>query len=312
MVHLQSNSYGKQRVRLTKVLRGKAPDGSPLHEVQEYTVQIMLHGDFEAIYTHGDNANCGPTDTMKNTVYAIARQTSFDSPEHFGLALTSRFIDHFPQVHAADVQIEMSRWRRIEVEGQAHPFAFMKQHGQRTAAVTRRRTEGPSDLSVAGGVSGLEVFKSSGSAFGGFFRDEFTTLPDTDERILATTVDAVWNYLHTPGLAAGEIAFNEAWDTSYQAITEVFATHNSPSLQATLFVMGEEMLKRTPTISDVSFTMPNQHHILFDLTPFELDNPDQIYYGTDSPFGIITGTVARGAQPGTTTSTASASTVARQ
>lgn len=293
MVHLQSNSYGKQRVRLTKVLREKAPDGSPLHELQEYTVEIMLHGDFEAIYTQGDNANCGPTDTMKNTVYAIARQTSFDSPEVFGLALSARFIDRFPQVHAADAQITMNRWKRIEVEGQSHPFAFVKEHGQRTATVTRRRAAAPGDLSVAGGVTGLEVFKSSGSAFSGFFREEFTTLPDTEERILATTVDATWNFTHSPALAAGELDFNQAWQTNFQTITEVFATHNSPSLQATLYHMGEEVLRRTPEILDVSFTMPNQHHILFDLAPFELDNPDEIYYGTDSPFGIITGTVAR-------------------
>lgn len=297
MAYLQRNSYGKQRVRLTKVLRETGLDGSPRHELQEYTVEIMLHGDFEAIYTQGDNANCGPTDTMKNTVYAIARRTSFNSPESFGLALSARFIERFPQVQCAEVAVEMQLWQRIEVEGRPHPYAFIKQHGRRTAAVTRSRTPGPDGLKVAGGITGMEVFKSSGSAFSGFYKDEYTTLAETHERILATTVDAVWDYtpdaVSTAGMTAAGTEFNTAWDKCYHTITQVFAGHNSPSLQATLYLMGEQILERVTALSAVSFSMPNQHHILFDLSAFELDNPNQIYYGTDSPFGIITGTVTR-------------------
>jgi urate oxidase len=331
MTHLTHNSYGKRRVRLTKVSRRRN-----VHEVHEYTVDVTLHGDFQAIYTEGDNSACVPTDTMKNTVYAIARRTDFSAPEEFGLALTEHFLSRFPQVASVAVDITMERWRRISVDGSPHPFAFVKSHGKRTATVERCRAAGaepseaavtggagaagaagaaggaggagaagaagaaggpaeptadPRVLRVTGGITGMEIFKSSDSAFSGFYRDEYTTLAETEDRILATSVDATWVYApdHT---RSGE-AYNRVWTIAEEAILQVFATHESPSLQATLHEMGGRLLRDAPEVASVQFSMPNQHHILFDLSPFGLDNENEIFYGTDSPFGIITGEVSR-------------------
>lgn len=310
MAKLTRNSYGKRRVRLTKVSRREK-----VHEVHEYTVDVTLHGEFQAIYTEGDNSSCVATDTMKNTVYAVARRTDFSAPEEFGLALTERFLSRYPQVGTVTVDISMERWKRISVDGSPHPFAFVKSHGKRTAGVERWRASGeePSEaaaagsaldglsdasapvsseaLRVTGGIAGMEVFKSSDSAFSGFQRDEYTTLAETEDRILATTVDATWIYVpdHT---RTGE-AYNAVWHSAEEAILRIFATHESPSLQATLYEMGNRLLNDAPEVASVDFSMPNQHHILFDLSPFEMDNENEIFYGTDSPFGIITGEVSR-------------------
>lgn len=283
MAHLIENSYGKERVRLTKVARGGGR-----HEVHEYAVEVMLHGKFAEVYTDGNNAACIPTDTMKNSVYAVAKKTSFEAPEEFALAVVDHFRSRYEQVDGVDVGIAMERWRRIRVDGAPHPHAFVKEHGRRTAFVSH---EGDAAARVRGGISGMEVFKSAGSGFSGFHQDELTTLPETDERILATTVDAVWSY-RADGLSGAE--YNSAFDEGERIIAEVFATHDSPSLQATLFRMGERMLEALPRIGSVRFSMPNQHHILFDLERFGMENDSEIFYGTDSPSGIITGTVTRG------------------
>lgn len=286
---LSENSYGKERVRLTKVARN-----GERHEVYEYAVEVMLHGKFAEIYTDGDNAACIPTDTMKNSVYAVAKRTRFEAPEEFGIALGAWFLARYEQVEGIEVRVTMERWRRIIVDGVSHPYAFVKAHGQRTAGVTQTRGDG-GGAQVCGGIAGMEVFKSSGSGFSGFHQDELTTLPETDERVLATTVDAVWSY------GAGELTgaeYNAGFETGERVIADVFATHDSPSLQATLFRMGERMLEEIPRVDSVSFTMPNQHHILFDLDRFGMDNQNEIFYGTDSPYGVITGTVARSSQGG--------------
>jgi urate oxidase len=298
MAYLRSNSYGKQRVRLTKVVRGSAPDkNDPIdperHEVHEYAVDIMLYGSFDAVYTDGDNASCVPTDTMRNTVYAIAGQTEFASPEQFGLALTARFISRFDHIDNVEVDITAEIWKRIHVAGAPHNHSFVKGRDTRTVSVARNRNqETAADVTIRSGISSLEIFKSTGSGFTGFYRDEYTTLLPTTDRILATTVEARWtNSLSEE--AAAEYDFNRAWDTVEQTILEVFATHESPSLQATLYVMGETVLERVPEIASIEFVMPNQHHIRFDLSAFGLENENSVFYGTDSPSGVITGAVSR-------------------
>jgi len=293
MAELRENSYGKQRVRLTRIAR-EEPTGSgpPVHHVYEYTVEIMLHGAFDRVYTHADNSTCVPTDTMKNTVYAVARTSRFSSPEQFAEVLSARFIDRFEQVEAVDVEVEAQRWRRIEVDGAPHPHAFEKEHGTRTARISRRGADAASsELSISGGIRGMEVFKSTGSGFTGFYHDEYTTLPETTDRILATTVDAEWQYVSGVDIAGTD--FNPVWETIHRTVARVFAEHDSPSLQATLWEMGTAVIDGVSLVDSISFSMPNQHHIPFDLSAFGLDNPSEIFYGTDSPFGIITGTVAR-------------------
>jgi urate oxidase len=293
MAELRDNSYGKQRVRLTRIVREEpTATDQPVHHVYEYTVEIMLHGAFDRVYTHADNSACIPTDTMKNTVYAVARTSRFSSPEQFAEALSARFIDRFEQVEAVEVDVEAQRWRRIEVDGEPHPHAFEKEHGTRTARISRRGADAAaSEVSLSGGIRGMEIFKSTGSGFTGFYHDEYTSLPETADRILATTVDADWKYVAGVDIAGTD--FDPVWETIHRILARVFAEHESPSLQATLWEMGTAVIDGVSLVESISFSMPNQHHIRFDLSAFGLDNPNEVFYGTDSPFGIITGTVSR-------------------
>lgn len=280
MARLADNSYGKSRVRLTKVIR----DGET-HSLLELTVQIALGGEFERVYTHGDNSPCIPTDTMKNTVYALAKRTSFECGEEFGRILAAHFLGSFGHVDWVEISIEQALWSRIEVDGRQHEHAFQRAgSGTRTAFVREKRGERPL---IRGGLTGLDVIKTTRSGFDGFLRDQFTTLPETTDRILATIVDASWDY----GARAGD--FNAIFDAARRTILEAFATHDSRSVQQTLYAMGEILLARVPEIDSVSFTMPNQHRILVNLQPFGLSNENEIFTATSEPYGLIKGTVTR-------------------
>ncbi len=280
MARLTENSYGKSRVRLTKVVR----EGET-HSLFELTVQITLGGAFERIYTDGDNSSCIPTDTMKNTVYALAKATDFDSAEEFGRILASHFLESFGHVDWVEISMEQTLWSRIEVDGTPHAHAFQKEGSAvRTAFVRGKR--GSATL-IRAGLAGLDVIKTTRSRFAGFLKDRYTTLPETTDRIFATIVDATWDYGARPA------DFNAVFETARETILEAFATHDSLSVQQTLYAMGEALLARIPEISSVSFTMPNQHRLLVNLQPFGMTNENEIFTATSEPYGLIKGTVAR-------------------
>ncbi|HET6452696.1 MAG TPA: urate oxidase [Spirochaetia bacterium] len=293
MTRLADNSYGKCGVRLTKVSRAGAQ-----HVLQEYTVQVALGGAFGAVYTDGDNSSCIPTDTMKNTVYALARTNEFDCPEAFAGILSDHFL-RFDQVAWAEVSIDEQGWSRITVDGAAHPHSFTRQgSGVRTARVRRER--GAS--SHWGGIRGLEVLKTTRSSFTGFFKDRFTTLPESTDRIFATAVDAEWEYAAgqagagraggaAPNGGAGTLA--GTFEAARAALLETFALHDSASVQQTLYAMGEALLARCPLVRSVSLRMPNQHRLLVNLAPFGLENRNEIFVATSEPYGQINGTVSR-------------------
>jgi len=279
MARLVENSYGKSGVRLTKVVRSGAT-----HTLHELTVQIMLGGAFEPVYTEGDNSSCIPTDTMKNTVYALAKKNDFDSPEAFAHILARHFIE-FPQVSWTDIVIDQEQWTRIPVDGSPHPHSFTRDgSGARTCRVRRGR-EGSTE--VWGGVKGLDVIKTTKSGFVGFFKDRYTTLAETSDRIFATRIDATWEY------APGVTSYADIFDAARCSLLETFARHDSASVQQTIHAMGEALLMRLPQITSVSLTMPNQHRLLMNLEPFGMENPNEIFVATSEPFGLIKGTVAR-------------------
>ncbi len=296
MVRLIDNSYGKSEVRLSKVVRS----GS-IHTLFEFAVQIMLGGAFDRLYTHGDNSLCIPTDTMKNAVFALAKRSSFDSPEEFAAILVAYFLDRFDHVAWAEASIRQTLWARIPAGGKPHDFAFTKGGSDCRTAVVREERGG--DLRVSGGLSGLEVLKSSGSSFTGFLKDEHTTLPEASDRIFATTVDATWRYTTAAaealrgrsrrGAAAPAEDFSAIFDVARRTILERFATHDSKSVQQTIYAIGEAVLARLPAISTIDLAMPNQHRLLVDLAPFGLDNPNEIFVVTSEPFGLIKGSIAR-------------------
>jgi urate oxidase len=279
MARLVDSSYGKCGVRLTKVIR----DGER-HTLIELTVRIMLAGDFNRVYTHGDNSSCIPTDTMKNTVYALARSTAFDCPEAFAGVLADHFL-RFAQVSRVELFIEEEPWKRITTESGPHPHAFTRGgSGLRTCRV---RAERDGSRQTWAGVNGLEVVKTTRSGFAGFHKDRYTTLAETSDRVFATSVEASWEYSRSPR------SFSAAFDAARSCILESFAGHDSASVQQTIFAIGGALLERLPEISRVSVSMPNRHRLPVNLQPFGLDNPNEIFAATSEPYGLISATLVR-------------------
>jgi urate oxidase len=272
---LSWNRYGKASVRLVKVVRGAAA-----HDLVDLTIDVQLEGAFESVYA-GDNRACLPTDTMKNTVYALARQP-FDSMEEFALRLAEHFAGK-PAVTSARISATQAPWTRLDVEGRPHPHAFARDGGERWTAVVARDADG---ARVISGLTDLVVLKSRDSAFAGFPRDEYTTLPDTTDRIFATSITATWTY-QSPNVDFG------ARELVRSALLETFATHVSQSVQHTLSAMGAAALAACPDVVDITLTLPNRHHLLVDLRPFGLDNPNEIFVATEQPYGLIEATIRR-------------------
>jgi len=276
MIEVGPNAYGKSAIRLVKVVRGETPQ-----RVRDLTVAIALEGDFDASYSAGDNSGVIATDTMKNTVYALAGEHLTGSIESFGLVLGRHFLAE-PQVELARVTIEEHPWRPI---GSA-PDAFTRDSSStRTAVVAVGRL----GVTVDAGIAGLTVMKTSRSAFEGFPRDRFTTLKETDDRIMATKVTASWRY---DGDAAN-IDFDASWDAVQTTFLEVFADHHSVSVQASIWIVGKALLQRHPEVAEVSMSLPNLHHWTVDLSPFGIDNDREVYVSTTEPHGLIEATIRR-------------------
>lgn len=283
---IASQSYGKSRVRLTKVTRH--PDR---HDLAELAVDILLEGAFEPSYTSGDNTAVIATDTMKNTVYALAASHPLDSPESFAAALADHFVTGKEQVTAATVEIEEAAWERIvDRSGSPHRHAFVAAGGGRRTCRVRQDQAG---VVVAAGIAGLAVVKTTDSAFRDFHRDDFTTLADTDDRIFGTVIEARWRY--EPGLAGGLPAsdFNAAYAAVRGQLVEVFAHHKSLAVQQTLYEMAIAALAAAPMVIEIELEMPNQHRVPIDLTPFGLANENAIFVTTSEPYGLIRATVRR-------------------
>lgn len=278
---LTHNAYGKSSVRLTKVTRR-----SDRHELTELSVDISLEGDFADSYTQGDNRNIIATDSMKNTVYVLAKEKTFDSIEEFAVLLCRHFKSTYPQISIATVFISQTTWDRIEVEYRPHGHAFV---GGRSARRTCRASIAANATAplLVGGITGLEVLKTTGSEFCDFVTDRYRTLKDAKDRIFATSVEAQWTY----SAAAGE--FNNCFEKIQNALLTTFANHHSLAVQQTLLAMGDAALAACPTITQIELKMPNQHRIPFNLEPFGIRGDNEIFIPIDEPFGLITGTVTR-------------------
>lgn len=277
MARLKSNRYGKTRVRLLQVLRGSAG-----HEVVEIEVSILFEGELSESYTIGDNSNVLPTDTMKNTVYALGRQNEIECIEEFGLVLGGHFLDQLAQVHIVKILIRQTPWHRIG----SHRDAFIQSSKEtRIAKLTIKR----GTTSIVCGVRNLQILKTSRSAFAGYRKDEYTTLPETNDRLVGTVLDVDWTL--SPETIHPD--FNAIHRNVRAALLDRFAEHDSLSVQHTLYAMGEAVVATFEEIRDIHLTMPNKHCLLFDLSRFGLDNPNQIFVPTDEPSGFIEARVGR-------------------
>ena len=276
---LVTNRYGKGRVRVMKILREGAT-----HTIKEIDVTVLLEGDFSAAYTSADNSKVVATDTIKNTVNVLAKQHLGEEVERFGLALTEHFLRRYEQVESASAEITVKTWQRMQVDGQQHPHSF--QAGSEAKMWTRVVCTRDAQT-IQSGVRDLVILKSTGSGWEGYPRDEFTTLPETNDRILATSFEATWTWSAAPR------DYNSANATILDAMLSVFANNYSPSAQASVYQMGEAALRVCPEIARVEMKMPNKHCLLINLQPFGLENRNELFVPTDEPHGQIEGSVAR-------------------
>jgi urate oxidase len=279
MVRLGPNRYGKAEVRVVHVGRGQAPGGGDL--VRDWNVSTGLSGDLDAAHLAGDNAHVLPTDTQKNTVYALARKLGGVEPEVFALELAARYTGTQEAISRARVAIEEYGW--TPVSGTGRSFA---RSGEYTRLVTVHDDQ-ELGRSVVGGIGDLTVLNTTGSQFWGFPRDEYTTLEDAYDRMLATVVSARWRFRSADAGTDWAAAFS----TARTALIDAFATTDSFSLQQTLYAMGAAVLAAVPELCEVRLALPNKHHFIVDLGPFGLDNENEVYYAADRPYGLIEGTV---------------------
>jgi urate oxidase len=275
---LGQNNYGKSEVRLVKVKRDTGR-----HELRDLTVDVALEGDFEAAYVRGDNTGLLATDTMRNTVYALAKDHLTGSIEEFGLKLVAHFLEASPTVGRVRVRIAEHPWNRIEANGRGHEHSFVRGSGERLATVRGDAT----GARVEAGVDDLLVLKTTNSGWEGFLRDRYTTLPETSDRILATKITANWMY------ANADVDFDRLWSGVQRRILETFTDHYSPSVQNTLYRMGEAVLEAFLEIEKIHISLPNKHHLLYDLERFGMENAGEIFHATSEPYGLIEGAVER-------------------
>lgn len=280
MTRIVHNNYGKSRVRLVKVARD-----TPRHELQSLTVNIALEGDFDAIHTRGDNSLCLPTDTMKNTVYALAGETRDIEPvETFGRRLAAHFLEECAHVSRVTIDLSEHAWKRMKFDGHAHDHAFVRgSNEKRTAKISAKRD----GVTVESGVEDLVVLKTTRSGFEGFLKDEYTTLPETNDRIFATAIKGVWRYRDA------ESATDATFDAIRRRILEVFAGHDSLSVQHTLYAIGETVLAEFAELDEIAFSLPNIHCLPIDMTRFGQQNENRIFVPTDEPHGLIEARLTR-------------------
>jgi len=283
-VKLTGNRYGKSRVRLMRVTKHENH-----HDLDEWTVQVLLTGDFDTAHTLGDNSKILPTDTMKNTVYHVARDSKATSMEDYAKELIDFLLTRNPQVESAEVVVESTLWKRLTIDGQPYPTAFMRGSDERQIT-TVSRAQGAT-FAITSGLDRLTVLKTAQSAFMGYIKDSLTTLPEASDRLFGTAIKAEWPY--TAAAIEAGIDFNKVRSHLRETLITTFARHDSLSVQQTLYAMAEAALHHTDIIEEVYMLMPNKHNLLVDLGRFGQQNPNHIFVPTDEPHGTIEATVRR-------------------
>jgi len=278
-IRLAENNYGKARIRLLRVAKQEGR-----HDIRELALGIRFEGDFEAAHTKGDNRKILPTDTMKNTVYALARQHSMETVEAFGLHLIEHFLTYNPQVSRVIVEASESLWTRIPHGGKPHASAFTRASDEKRTALLNGTREA---TAVRSGIDNLVVLKTTDSAFEDFKKDPYTTLKEDGDRILSTAIRANWLY------SDEDAEFGALWHSARQMLLDAFAEHDSQSLQHTLYAMGEAVLNNLDNVSEIHLSLPSKHFDPVDLAPLGMDNPGTVFLPADEPHGLIEATLRK-------------------
>jgi urate oxidase len=280
MARLGENCYGKSRVRLSRITRR-----GDWHDFNEWTVQVLLEGDFDSSFTEADNSKVLPTDTMKNTVYYVARQSKAAAIEEFAMELGDYFLSNHAHISKVCIEIDEKTWERVVTDDVPEPATFKLGGPEaQTVHAARERNGG---WVIRSGVDGLTILKTTKSAFTGYIQDKLTMLKPATDRLLGTRATAIWDY------AAPASDYARVRARILGTLLKTFAAHDSMSVQHTLFDMGKAALDVAPEIARIRLTMPNLHHLLADLSPFGLDNPNHIFVPIDEPHGYIEATVER-------------------
>ena len=280
MFEIAANRYGKSRVRLMKVTRHQHST-----DLSDWTVQVLLQGDFDSAHRDGDNSKILATDTMKNTVYSVARSSTATSMEEYAKELADFLLGRNPQVSSAAIRIESTLWKRLTIDGKPHPTSFMRGSGERQTTHVERAQFGP--FQVRSGLEDLVILKTANSGFEGYIKDSLTTLKETSDRLFGTAVKAEWSY------SSSNLDFNDLRSSVRETMLRTFADHDSKSVQQTLYAMAEDALNTVPQISEIELAMPNKHCLLVDLSAFGQDNPNHIFVPTDEPHGYIEARIRR-------------------
>ena len=278
-IRLSNNAYGKNAVNLSKIIRHKDH-----HEFRQISVNVSLEGDFEAVHTIGDNSKVLPTDTQKNTVYALAKEHFVDSIENFGIYLANYFLSNNPPVLQCTIEITEHLWNRMTIEGKHHPHAYISGGAEKHVA---RVMQSKASTEITSGIKDLLILKTTDSGFENYIHDKYTTLKETSDRIFATNCEAGWLYKEAPKDST------TVFQDIRTILISVFANHKSLSVQHTLYAMAEKVLQTFSIVREISLKMPNKHHIPFNLQQFGMNNENEIFIATDEPYGYITATVTR-------------------
>lgn len=282
------NQYGKAESRLVRIVRD-----TDRHEIRDLNVTTTLRGEFSAAHLTGDQSGVLPTDTQKNTVYAFAKEKGIASIEEFGRALAEHFVRTVETVQWARISIDEYAWERIETADGPHDHSFVRKGQEvRTTAVTVGSQGDDLEVTVISGLKDLTILKSTGSEFRGFQVDKYTTLAETDDRILATSLVARWRY------ADLDVDFDDCYARARGAMLSRFATLHSHALQESLYQMGVAVLEEVPQLGEIRFSAPNKHHFLVDLEPFGVANPGEVFFAADRPYGLIEAAVVRSGDTG--------------
>nr|AOR51843.1 urate oxidase [Phaffia rhodozyma] len=310
---LSSARYGKDLVRVARVVRTPAADGKPAkQEVVEYVVRALLEGDFAESYDAADNTRIVATDSIKNTTYIMAKVSPHVmTPELFALHLGTHFVTKYSHIQKAHIDIQSLRWSRIDVQDiGAHPHSFVRDGDEKRVVSVVVDGTSTDDITaiVKSGVKDLLVLKTAGSSFTNFLRDEFTTLPEVDDRIFSTSITCDYTVTLPPNIPltidnlnkiGAEVQFEKLASTARTTTLEVFATHDSASVQATLYRAAQTILSRASSIKEVFYSLPNKHYMPVNLKPFNLENGKgreglvEVFEPVASPSGLIQATITR-------------------
>ena len=290
ITRLDKNAYGKNAINLSKVIRH-----ADRHDIRHISVNIALQGDFETVHTAGDNTKVLPTDTMKNTVYALAKDHFSASIEDFGIYLTGHFLSNNPQVSEVKAELTEFCWSRMVFDGKPHPHSFLNGGSEKHETAVIRNGNG---VTVTAGISDLLILKTTDSGFENYIRDPYTTLKETPDRIFSTECQVSWKYtaaqsVQPIGPSPTQPDYTDLYTRIRLDLLHTFATHKSLSVQHTLYAMGANVLNEFNAVEEITLKMPNKHHILFNLEQFGMDNRNEIFIATDEPYGFITGTLVR-------------------